>query len=134
MAPLFDDVRTAEDWIRQTGRSAAITTAYTSFRAGKVEVSFADPPNGARAVVFPGAGDLVGVLTVAEVVARSAIERVIMLGGGAQATATQELDTHGFVRPQWIDGALTLVVQPGSGGRLVPFESPSPTPCCADHG
>jgi hypothetical protein len=129
----FDDVRTAEHWILQAGRSTPIATAFTSFREGKVEVSFTDPPNGARAVVFPGSDNLVGVLTVAEVVERSAIDRVILLGGGIEAAPALEVDTRGFVRPQWIGGVLTLVVQPSSGGRLTPFESPNPTPCCADH-
>jgi hypothetical protein len=26
-----------------------------------------------------------------------------------------------------------LHVQPGAGGTLVPFEVPTPTPCCAAH-
>jgi hypothetical protein len=87
---------------------------------------------GGRAVLFPGVGRLVGVLSVAEVVALSAIERVEVLGGGtAEDTAT--LDTTGFVRPQWRDGELVLTAVPAAGGLLVPFEVRNPTPCCAEH-
>ena len=85
-----------------------------------------------RAVLFPGVERLVGVLSVAEVLALSAIERVEVLGSGiADAAAT--LDTTDFVRPQWRDGELVLTVVPAAGGVLVPFEVRSPTPCCAEH-
>lgn len=43
------------------------------------------------------------------------------------------MGTRDFVRPQWIGEALTLLVQPARDGRVVPFEGPNPTPCCADH-
>jgi hypothetical protein len=95
-------------------------------------VVFADPPEGARAVAYPGHERLLGILPVCRVLESSAIERVQLLGGGA-ADPAQELDTRDFVRPQWIRGALTLLVQPARGGLLVPFEVPNPTPCCADH-
>jgi hypothetical protein len=85
-----------------------------------------------RAVLFPGVERLVGVLSVADVLALSAIERVEVLGGGT-ADATATLDTTGFVRPQWRDGELILTAVPAAGGRLVPFEVRSPTPCCAEH-
>jgi hypothetical protein len=88
---------------------------------------------GGRAVVFPGVESLTGIRTIGEVLASSAIERVVVLGGGGEPPAKQELDTRDFVRPQWMDGRLTLVAQPARDGRLVPFESPTPTPCCADH-
>ncbi|GAA3345236.1 hypothetical protein GCM10020358_51530 [Amorphoplanes nipponensis] len=85
-----------------------------------------------RAVLYPGAELLVGTLTVAEVLALSAIERVEVLGGGAADPATL-IDTGGFVRPQWRAGVLTLTTTPAAGGRLVPFETRNPTPCCAAH-
>jgi len=125
---VFDDVRAADHWILRCGRSPA----YTTFVDGHVEVVFDEPPEGARAVTFPGNERLVGTLPIASVLAGSAIDRVTVLGGGAPE-GTQKLDTRDFVRPQWIDGALTLVVQPARDGRLVPFEVPDPTPCCADH-
>jgi hypothetical protein len=124
----FDDVRAADHWILQSGRSPA----YTTFVDGRVAVIFADPPEGARAVAYPGHETLLGILPVSRVLASSAIERVQVLGGGV-ADPDQELDTRDYVRPQRISGALTLLVQPARGGRLVPFEVPDPTPCCADH-
>lgn len=85
-----------------------------------------------RAVFYPGVERLTGTLTVGDVVAMSAIERVTQLGGPRPEDGT-ELDTCDFVRPQWQDGLLTLVTMPVAGGRVAPFEVPNPTPCCADH-
>jgi hypothetical protein len=85
-----------------------------------------------RAVLFPGVESLVGTLSVAEVLALSAIERVEVLGSGPADPATL-IDTGDFVRPQWRAGVLTLTTTPASGGRLVPFETRNPTPCCAAH-
>jgi hypothetical protein len=85
-----------------------------------------------RAVLFPGAASLVGTLTVAEVLAGSAIDRVEILGSGA-AAAEARLDTRDFVRPQYRDGELVLTVMPAADGVLVPFETRDPTPCCPDH-
>jgi len=86
-----------------------------------------------RAVVFPGSPDLTGTLTVGDVLARSAIDRVEVLGSGV-APAEQTLDTRDFVRPQFRGDDLVLVSMPAVGGVLVPFETRDPTPCCADHG
>ncbi|MEU8231303.1 hypothetical protein AB0C12_17050 [Actinoplanes sp. NPDC048967] len=85
-----------------------------------------------RAVLYPGVELLVGTLSVADVLARSAIEQVEVLGGGA-ADPADLIDTGGFVRPQWQAGRLTLLTSPAAGGRLVPFETRHPTPCCAAH-
>ncbi|GGL17639.1 hypothetical protein [Mangrovihabitans endophyticus] len=90
----------------------------------------ADPRG--RAVIFAGVDRLTGTLTVAEVLACSAIDGVEILGGGAASPDT-EVDTHDFVRPQWRDGRLILTVTPAAGGRVVPFESRHPTPCCPAH-
>jgi hypothetical protein len=43
------------------------------------------------------------------------------------------LDTNDFVRPEWRAGELILTTMPAAGGRLVPFECRTPTPCCAAH-
>ncbi|WP_433726031.1 hypothetical protein ACQP2Y_08215 [Actinoplanes sp. CA-051413] len=85
-----------------------------------------------RAVLYPGVERLVGTLSVAEVLELSAIEKVEVLGGGAADPATL-IDTGDFVRPQWRAGQLTLLAGPAAGGRLVPFETRYPTPCCAAH-
>ncbi|MCW6007721.1 hypothetical protein K1W54_24695 [Micromonospora sp. CPCC 205371] len=85
-----------------------------------------------RAVLFRGVGFLLGTVTVAEVLAHTAIGRVTVLGGGS-AEPDRLLVTRDFVRPQWTDGVLALVTMPAIDGQLVPFEVPDPTPCCADH-
>jgi hypothetical protein len=77
-----------------------------------------------RAVIFPGAPALVGTVTVADVLATSAIDRVLVLGG-AIPEPDAPLDTRNFVRPQWKNGELTLLTT-WVGGRLVPFEAPAP--------
>lgn len=85
-----------------------------------------------RAVRFPGVERLTGDLTVAEILQRSSISRVDVLGSGPADPATV-VETGDFIRPQFRDGELVLVATPAAGGRLVPFERRDPTPCCADH-
>jgi hypothetical protein len=85
-----------------------------------------------RVVHFPGGAQLVGTLTVQELLERSAVDRVRVLTGG-DAPPDARVVTRGHVRPTWVDGELRLLTQPAVGGTLVPFESPSPTACCVDH-
>ena len=85
-----------------------------------------------RVVHFPGVELLVGPLTVQELLDRSAVDRVRVLTAG-DAAPDDLVVTRGHVRPAWADGELVLLTQPAVGGTLVPFESPSPTPCCVDH-
>ncbi|MCK2216488.1 hypothetical protein MF672_022170 [Actinomadura sp. ATCC 31491] len=90
--------------------------------------------DGGRAVTYPGRERLTGVLTVADLLAGSAIERVTVLASPGPPDPGTEVATAGHVRPVWRDGVLTLPVMPAVGGRLAPAEVPHPTPCCADHG
>ncbi|BCJ44983.1 hypothetical protein GCM10010168_84430 [Actinoplanes ianthinogenes] len=85
-----------------------------------------------RAVRFPGSTRLTGALTVSEILQRSSIARVEVLGGGPAGPETI-VDTGDFVRPQFRSGELVLVTTPSAGDRLVPFERRDPTPCCATH-
>ncbi|MEU4694967.1 hypothetical protein [Actinoplanes sp. NPDC023714] len=85
-----------------------------------------------RAVRFPGVERLTGELTVSEILQRSSISRVEVLGSGPADPDTL-VDTCDFVRPQFRGGELVLVTTPAAGGRLVPFERRDPTPCCAGH-
>jgi hypothetical protein len=85
-----------------------------------------------RAVLFPGVRDLTGTLTVEDLIAASAIDRVIVIGGPPAAPGTL-IDTRDFVRPEWRDGSLVLIATPAPGGKIAPFEVPNPTPCCANH-
>ncbi|MFI9759931.1 hypothetical protein ACIHFB_18520 [Streptomyces sp. NPDC051963] len=97
------------------------------------EVTGGAPDAVGRAVVYPGVSSLTGTLTVAQVLARSAIDRVTVLGAAGQPAPDARLVTQDHVRPQWTDGELVLTAMPAVGGVLVPFEVPDPTPCCADH-
>lgn len=99
--------------------------------AQQAAVAHADRRSG-RAVRYPGVDRLVGTLSVADLLARSAIERVRLLSGPDPAPQTP-VRTRDFVRPHWVDGQLTLTLAPVAGGGLAPFEVPHPTPCCADH-
>jgi hypothetical protein len=97
------------------------------------EVTDGAPDTQGRAVLYPGAARLTGTLTVAELLARSAIGRVSVLGGPGNPDPRTPLVTRDHVRPQWQRGELVLTAMPAAGGRLTPFEVPDPTPCCADH-
>ncbi len=85
-----------------------------------------------RAVHYPGVELLTGTLAASALVERSAVDRVRVLTAG-DAPPDALVVTREHVRPTWVDGELVLLTQPASGGTLVPFESPDPTPCCADH-
>jgi hypothetical protein len=91
------------------------------------------PDRVGRAVLYPGAASLTGTLTIADLLSRSAIDRVAVLGTPDRPEPGTPLATRDHVRPQWQDGALVLTAMPAAGGVLVPFEVPDPTPCCADH-
>jgi len=99
--------------------AAAARDAHASCRSG-------------RAVHYPGVESLVGTMTAQELLDRSAVDRVRVLTAGEAPPGTR-IVTRGHVRPTWADGELVLLTQPATGGALVPFESPSPTACCADH-
>ncbi|MEU0433402.1 hypothetical protein ABZ153_17540 [Streptomyces sp. NPDC006290] len=88
---------------------------------------------GGRAVLYPGADAVTGVLTVARLLEVSAVEQVAVLGAPEGADPEAKLVTRDHVRPEWRDGRLVLTAMPAAGGSLVPFEVPDPTPCCADH-
>ncbi|MFF5362583.1 hypothetical protein ACFY4I_24855 [Streptomyces scabiei] len=86
-----------------------------------------------RAVIYPGVTALTGTLTIADVLDRSAISRVTVLGSPGRPSPDTPLVTCDHVRPYWHEGELVLTAMPAVGGTLVPFEVPEPTPCCADH-
>lgn len=87
---------------------------------------------GGRAVRFPGIDLLTGDVPVAEVLARTAIDRVVSAHGDYAEGAV--LVTGGYIRPHFSGGALVLEVGHDDPARLVPWEVPNPTPCCgADH-
>jgi hypothetical protein len=132
VSPGFPDTATAEHWLASLSPAPALAcTHLVSSPHPHVVLSLAFTGSG-RAVLYPGVELLVGTLSVAEVLELSAIDRVEVLGSGPADPATL-IDTGDFVRPQWRDGVLTLTTTPAVGGRLVPFETRNPTPCCAAH-
>ncbi|GIH23529.1 hypothetical protein Aph01nite_18390 [Acrocarpospora phusangensis] len=92
---------------------------------------------GGRAVVFGGSAGLSGVVTVADLLGRSAIERVSVLASPYPAEPHAVLDTRGYLRPERRDGVLTLATTPGllpdGSIGLVPFEILDPQACCGGH-
>ncbi|MFF3576138.1 hypothetical protein [Streptomyces mirabilis] len=86
-----------------------------------------------RAVRYAGADALTGTVTVARLLAVSAVERIVVLGAPDGPDPDQRIVTRDHVRPEWREGQLVLAAMPAAGGTLVPFEVPDPTPCCADH-
>ncbi|KUL22299.1 hypothetical protein [Streptomyces regalis] len=110
-----------------------LRTAQERLTAQGHEVSPGAPDAVGRAVLYPGVAELTGTLTVGDALARSAIDRVTVLGSPSRPDPHARLVTWDHVRPQWQDGELVLTAMPAVGGTLVPFEVPAPTPCCADH-
>jgi hypothetical protein len=88
---------------------------------------------GGRAVLYPGSEALTGTVTVARLLAVSAVDRVALLGAPDGPEPERRIVTRDHVRPEWREGQLVLTTMPAAGGTLVPFEEPEPTPCCADH-
>ncbi|MFI9382051.1 hypothetical protein [Kutzneria sp. NPDC052558] len=86
-----------------------------------------------RAVVFPGSSELTGTVSIADLLARSPITRLHVIGGPDHPGPDDVLDTRDHLRPEWQAGELVLAVTPAGSGRYAPFEVPNPTPCCADH-
>lgn len=128
----FPDVAAAEHWILAQDPVPAVACTHLRQDPRPHVAVTLDAAAGGRAVRFPGVDALTGTLTVAEVLAASAIDRVEILGG-TPAEPSAVVDTQDFVRPQWRGDELVLTVMPAAGGRLVPFETPNPTPCCAAH-
>lgn len=88
---------------------------------------------GGRAVHYPGREHLVGTLAVGDVPALSAVEQVVVLGQDGPVDDALALVTRDHVRPTYDRGRLVLVTERAVGDVLIPFESPDPRPCCADH-
>lgn len=91
-----------------------------------------DPCCAHRAVHFPGVSSLGGTISVSETLLASSIDQVRVLAAG-EADPDVLVITRDHVRPLWSRGQLVLFTQPVAGETLVPFESPNPAPCCADH-
>jgi hypothetical protein len=91
-----------------------------SFELDGADFSELRDPEGGRAFRFPGQDALHGALPVRDLVASSAIDRVV--GVGCTVTDDTVVDTRDYVRPVYADGLLTLHVTPASAGTVVPLE------------
>ncbi|MEI4270640.1 hypothetical protein TEK04_02790 [Klenkia sp. LSe6-5] len=72
-------------------------------------------------------------LTVAELLARTAIDRVVGIGG--EALPGDEVDTvDGYLRPVRHPDGVELLVDPTGPRTWRPVEIRSPHECCGGHG
>ncbi|SDF47333.1 hypothetical protein [Klenkia brasiliensis] len=90
-------------------------------------------PVDGRAVRFPGSDAVSARLTVAELLASTAVDRVV--GIGAPAGPGDVLDTvDGYLRPVRHPDGVELLVDPAGPGTWRPVEISSPHECCGGHG
>jgi hypothetical protein len=87
-----------------------------------------------RAVRFPGSAQVTGRITVTDLTATTAIERVVGIGVEPAGTDVVETGPNGFLRPTFDGGQLTLLVERAAGGVLQPFEIEDPHECCGGAG
>ena len=113
------------DGIAHGDDGTALTGAWVAVAAAAARTS-------GRLVHFPGEGALTGRLTVADVLAASVVDEVVVLGGAPHLPSTV-LDTLGYVRPRLEAGRVRLLVQPGPNGTMVPFDREDTHDCCQDH-
>ncbi|WP_299954811.1 hypothetical protein [uncultured Modestobacter sp.] len=83
-----------------------------------------------RAVRFPGSAGVTGRISVADLIAATAIERVNGIGVEPTGSDVVETGPNGFLRPTHSGGQLTLLVERAAGGVLQPFEIEDPHVCC----
>ncbi|MFF1451407.1 hypothetical protein ACFVYF_25205 [Streptomyces sp. NPDC058274] len=112
---------------------ATLNAAREGLMALGYEATDGAPDAVGRAVLYPGVPSLTGTVTVGQLLADSAIDRVTVLGAPGVPAADLPLITRDHVRPVWQGPELVLAAVPAARGTLVPFEVPDPTPCCADH-
>lgn len=90
-------------------------------------------PDDGRAVRFPGSDAVPARLTVAQLLATTAVDRVV--GIGAVAHPEDVVDTvDGFLRPLRHPDGVELLVDPAGPGTWRPVETSSPHECCGGHG
>ena len=87
-----------------------------------------------RVVRFPGQAEVSGRITVADLIAGTAIEQVV--GIAVEVAGTDVVDTgpNGYLRPTFSGGQLTLLVERAAGGGIQPFEGENQHVCCEGGG
>ncbi len=126
------DAGALADLLARALPGALVTPSRQDWAAGVGAAAHASRSSG-RAVHFPGAERLGGTVPVGEVLSRTAVQAVRVLGAQGPPDPAVPLQTRDHVRPVFEGGRLVLVTQWAAGRTLVPFETPTPTPCCADH-
>lgn len=131
-ASCADDV-TADVVCTHVDRTAVVARTVLVARGvpGEGAAALDGPPDGARAVRFPGQDRLTGVHPAGEITARSEIDEVV--GIGVPVEPDTPVDTLGYLRPTYQAGRLVLLVEPAAGGVLRPSEIEQPHECCGGH-
>jgi hypothetical protein len=131
-ASCVDDVD-ADVVCTHVDRSAVVATTVLIARGAPEggRVLLDGPPDGARAVRFPGQDRLTGRHRAGDIMAWSEIDEVVGVGVPVGPDAT--VDTQGFLRPTYQAGRLVLLVEPAAGGVLRPSEIEQPHQCCGGH-
>ena len=88
-----------------------------------------DPPESGRCIRFDGQQRLTGKHRLADLVRDTGIDGVVAIG--ATLDLDTVIDTGGFVRPEYRDGDLVLLVERAAGGVFQPVEVEQPHECCA---
>ncbi len=109
--------------IRTAGGLADVAGAIAALTARRDQA-------GGRAILFPGQEHLRGVLSIRDVLERSAVAAIDSLG--IAVTPDTLVVTRDFVRPVYREGRLVLALRPRADAMGC-FEQPDPTPCCAMH-
>ena len=130
-APSCVDDLTADVVCTHVDRSAVVATTVLVVRGAEGHTALDGPPDGARAVRFPGQDRLTGVHTAGEITALSEIDEVV--GIGVPVGPDTRVDTRGYLRPTYQAGRLVLLVEPAAGGVLRPSEIEQPHECCGGH-
>jgi len=90
-------------------------------------------PVDGRVVRFPGSDAVPARITVAQLLATTAVDRVV--GIGAPASPEDVVDTvDGYLRPVRHPDGVELLVDPAGPGTWRPVEISSPHECCGGHG
>ena len=131
-ASCVDDVD-ADVVCTHVDRSAVVARTVLIARGARAagQTPLTGPPDGARAVRFPGQDRLTGRHRAADITAWSEIDEVVGIGVPAGPDAL--VDTLGFLRPTYQAGRLVLLVEPAAGGVLRPSEIEQPHQCCGGH-
>jgi len=114
--------------VERTG-PVAETVVFARITSGLAPGTEVDPPETGRCIRFDGQQRLTGKHRLADLVRDTGIDGVVAIG--ATLDLDTVIDTGGFVRPEYRDGDLVLLVERAAGGVFQPVEVEQPHECCA---